>query len=54
MKDKLEERIRRKFDRFMETTDERVFKRIKQDIRLVLYNKRKIPMMTRKRLAIKN
>ena len=39
---------KRKYGRFIEETDEKIIEGIKHDIKLLLYNKRNIPMNTRK------
>jgi len=49
IKDTLDPQTRKKFERFIHETDEEVIQGLKNDIKLLLYNKRDIPMRTKKK-----
>ncbi len=53
LKESLTNSARRKFERFLAETDDDIIKGLKNDIKMLLYNKQKIPLNTKKKL-IKN
>ncbi len=48
LKNSLKESTRRKFERFLTETDDQVINGLKDDIKMLLYNKRKIPLGTKR------
>jgi len=54
IKHKLDKKTRERFERFIGEDDEEVLKELKNDIKLLLYNKRKIPMITKRKFEKDN
>lgn len=46
--DKLDEITKKKFKRFLEQTDEETKRKLKHQIKLLMYNKRHVPLKTKK------
>lgn len=52
LKNKLNKKTVDKYTKFMNDTDEKVIENIKNDIKRLLYNKRHIPLATKKKMGL--